>query len=110
VGSIGLENIVDHQFYLADVARNYIRQHPDYTLHSFDNSISVCFNYKDISAKTLCTELYLNSEVLVGFGSFREDEFVRLVTINTSLNEQDILNFFERIETFVHRKKQMVKA
>jgi sulfinoalanine decarboxylase/sulfinoalanine decarboxylase/aspartate 1-decarboxylase len=110
VGSIGLENIVDHQFYLADVARNYIRQHPDYTLHSFDNSISVCFNYKDISAKTLCTELYLNSEVLVGFGTFREDEFVRLVTINTSLNEQDILNFFERIETFVHRKKQMVKA
>jgi sulfinoalanine decarboxylase/sulfinoalanine decarboxylase/aspartate 1-decarboxylase len=110
VGSIGLENIVNHQFYLADVARNYIRKHPDYTLHSFDNSISVCFNYKGISAKTLCTELYLNSEVLVGFGSFREDEFVRLVTINTSLNEQDILNFFERIETFVHRKKQMVKA
>jgi sulfinoalanine decarboxylase/sulfinoalanine decarboxylase/aspartate 1-decarboxylase len=110
VGSIGLENIVNHQFYLADVARNYIRKHPDYTLHSFDNSISVCFNYKGISAKTLCTELYLNSEVLVGFGTFREDEFVRLVTINTSLNEQDILNFFEKIETFVHHKKQIAKA
>jgi len=110
VGSKGLEEIVDHQFYLADVARNYIKQHPDYTLHSFDNSISVCFNYKGISAKTLCTELYLNSEVLVGFGTFREDEFVRLVTINTSLKEQDIINFFKRIENFVIHKKQMVKA
>jgi sulfinoalanine decarboxylase/sulfinoalanine decarboxylase/aspartate 1-decarboxylase len=48
--------------------------------------------------------------VLVGFGTFREDEFVRLVTINTSLNEQDILNFFEKIETFVHHKKQIAKA
>ena len=109
VGSKGLENIVDHQFYLADVARNYIRQHSDYTLHSFDDSISVCFNYKGISAKTLCTELYLNSEVLVGFGSFRDEEFVRMVTINTSLKEQDIMNFFKRIEIFVDNKILITK-
>lgn len=110
VGSKGLEAIVDHQFYLADVARNYIRQHPDYTLHSFDDSISVCFNYKGISAKTLCTELYLNSEVLVGFGTFKDDEFVRLVTINTLLKEVDIINFFKSIENFVNHKKQIAKA
>lgn len=109
VGSKGLENIVDHQFYLADVARNYIKQHPDYTLHSYDDSISVCFNYKGISAKTLCTELYLNSEVLVSFGSFRDVEFVRMVTINTSLKEQDIMNFFKRIEIFVDNKILIAK-
>ncbi|HEX9826945.1 MAG TPA: pyridoxal-dependent decarboxylase [Flavobacteriaceae bacterium] len=110
VGSKGLEDLVDHQFHLADVARNYIKEHPDYTLHSYDNSISVCFNYKGISAKTLCTELYLNSELMVGFGTFRNDEFVRLVTINTSLKEQDILNFFKKIENFVDNKKQVGKA
>jgi len=101
VGSIGLEQIVDHQFYLANVAREYIIQHPDYTLYSFDDSISVCFNYKGISAKTLCTELYLNSELLVGFGTFRDEEFIRLVTINTLLKKEDILNFFKTIEAFV---------
>ncbi|MGM5469610.1 pyridoxal phosphate-dependent decarboxylase family protein [Flavobacteriaceae bacterium LMO-SS05] len=109
VGSQGLERIVDHHFHLADVARNYISQHPDYTLYSFDNSISVCFNYKGISAKTLCTDLYFNSELLVSFGMFRDDEFVRLVTINSSLREQDIINFFKTIENFVDHKKQIVK-
>jgi len=101
VGSKGLEQIVDHQFYLANVARDYIKQHPDYTLYSFENSISVCFNYKGISAKTLSTELYLNSEALVSFGSFRDKEFIRLVTINTSLKQEDIINFFKTVEEFV---------
>jgi len=110
VGSQGLERIVDHQFYLADVARNYIKQHPEYTLYSFDDSISVCFNYKDISAKKLCTELYINSEVLVGFGTFKNDEFVRLVTINTSLKEEDIMNFFKKIEEFVNNKNLIHKT
>lgn len=110
VGSSGLENIVDQQFHLADIARKYIKNHPDYTLYSFDNSISVCFNYKGISAKTLCTELYVNSEILVGFGAFKNDEFVRLVTINTSLKEADILNFFKKLEAFVLNKFLIHKA
>jgi sulfinoalanine decarboxylase/sulfinoalanine decarboxylase/aspartate 1-decarboxylase len=101
VGTIGLEEIVDHQFYLADVARQYIRSNPDYTLYSFDDSISVCFNYKGISAKTLCTKLYEHSKLMVGYGTFREDTFVRLVTINTRVDENDILSFFKILENFV---------
>jgi len=46
---------------------------------------------------------------MVGFGTFRNDEFVRLVTINTSLKEQDIINFFKKIENFVDNKKQVAK-
>jgi sulfinoalanine decarboxylase/sulfinoalanine decarboxylase/aspartate 1-decarboxylase len=98
VGSIGLEKIVDHQFYLADVARNYIQKHPDYELYSFENSISVCFNYKNMSAESLCTQLYKDSKLMVGYGHFKNKNFVRLVTINTSLNETDIVNFFQTIE------------
>jgi sulfinoalanine decarboxylase len=103
VGSKGLEQIVDKQFKMADVARDYIRNHDDYTLYSFDDSISVCFNYKNIPAKTLCTLLYEHSEMMVGFGTFEDTEFVRLVTINTTLNKKDILNFFEVIEDFSRR-------
>ena len=101
VGSKGLETIVNHQFELANMARDYIRNHPDYTLYSFDNSISVCFNYKNISAKTLCTALYQNSQLMVGFGNFNNQEFVRMVTINTVLKKEDIHNFFKTIENFV---------
>ncbi|MEH6537944.1 MAG: aminotransferase class V-fold PLP-dependent enzyme [Psychroserpens sp.] len=102
VGTNGLETIVDHQFKLAKVARDYINNHPDYTLYSFDDSISICFNYKDISAKTLCTGLYQDSMLMVGFGNFKNQDFVRMVTINTLLKEEDILNFFNTIEKFVN--------
>lgn len=101
VGNEGLEKIVDHQFYLAEVARSYIKSNSDYTLYSFDDSISVCFNYKNIPAETLCTALYENAELMVGFGKFNTDEFVRLVTINASNNKEEILEFFKILEKFV---------
>lgn len=98
VGNIGLEHIVDQQFYLADVAREYINNHPDYTLYSFGDSISVCFNYKGIDAKELCTALYVEASTLVGYGKFRETEFVRLVTINATNGKDEIIKFFKTLE------------
>ena len=100
VGTKGLSKIVDQQFYLADVAREYVRNHPDYELYSFDNSISICFNYKNIDPNTLCTALYEHKITVVGFGSFNDTEFVRLVTINATNTKEDILNFFKLIEEF----------
>ncbi|MFT7628257.1 MAG: glutamate/tyrosine decarboxylase-like PLP-dependent enzyme, partial [Ulvibacter sp.] len=100
VGTQGLEKIVDHQFYLADIARNYIKGNSDYTLYSFDDSISICFNYKNIPSQTLCTALYENSKLMVGFGAFNDTEFVRLVTINSGNSKEDILDFFEVLENF----------
>ena len=101
VGTIGLAAIVEKQFKLAAIARNYIRNNKDYRLYSFDNSLSVCFNYKNISAKNLCTLLYEKAEIMVGFGAFQGQEFVRFVTINSENNAEDILNFFKKLEQFV---------
>jgi sulfinoalanine decarboxylase/sulfinoalanine decarboxylase/aspartate 1-decarboxylase len=107
VGTQGLATIVDQQFKLADVAREYIQSHPDYTLYSFEESISVCFNYKDIPAQQLCTALYENSELMVGYGTFQENEFVRLVTINAGNEDVDILNFFSVLEDFVEQNHHL---
>lgn len=101
VGTNGLEQIVNHQFYLANVARDYIQSNSDYTLYSFDDSISVCFNYKGISAKTLCINLYEHSKLMVGYGTYRNETFVRLVTINTQVEKNDIISFFKTLEAFV---------
>lgn len=101
VGTKGLAEIVDHQFALADTARQYIQDNPDYKLYSYDESISVCFNYKGIPAREICTRLYEESELMVGYGSFREDEFIRFVTINAQNDHEDILNFFKTMEHFV---------
>lgn len=107
VGTEGLEKIVDHQFELAQTARDYINNHPDYTLYSFDDSISICFNYKDIPANQLCTALYKDAQLMVGFGKFRATEFVRMVTINTVLEKEDIISFFKIMESYV--SKTMLK-
>ncbi len=101
VGTSGLEKIVDHQFALADTAREYVRNNEDYTLYSYDDTIAICFNYKGIPARDICTLLYEHSELLVGYGSFKEDEFIRLITINAQNDHQDILDFFKIMEQFV---------
>lgn len=103
IGTKGLEKLVNHQFYLADVARDYIKQNKDYQLYSFDNSISVCFNYKNIPAERLCTALYQHAELMVGFGTFKTEEFVRFVTINADNKKEDIINFFKTLEQFVEQ-------
>ncbi|MCB0643556.1 MAG: aminotransferase class V-fold PLP-dependent enzyme, partial [Phaeodactylibacter sp.] len=108
LGSAGLEQLVDQQFQLADTARRYVQNHPDYTLHSFEDSISVCFNYKDIPADLLCTRLYEEGRLMVGHGSFKGQQFVRLVTINAGNSEQEILDFFATLEAFV--AEGLVKA
>lgn len=107
VGTKGLQKIVDQQFLLADVAREYVRNNDDYTLYSYDESISICFNYKDIPARDICTALYEHSELLVGYGSFAGEEFIRLVTINSQNEKEDILNFFKSLEQFVEEHEEV---
>jgi sulfinoalanine decarboxylase/sulfinoalanine decarboxylase/aspartate 1-decarboxylase len=101
VGTSGLEAIVDTQFFLADCAREYVRSNDDYTLYSFDESVSICFNYKDIPAPVLCTLLYEKAKLQVGYGSFKGTEFIRLVTVNAGNSKVDIINFFKILESFV---------
>jgi sulfinoalanine decarboxylase/sulfinoalanine decarboxylase/aspartate 1-decarboxylase len=110
MGTQGLKQIVEQQFDLADVALAYIRSNPEYTLYSFDDSISVCFNYKNVDPMALCTALYEHQITVVGFGSFEEDTFIRLVTINANNEQQDILNFFKVLEAFVEKTPSLLKT
>jgi len=110
IGTSGLEDMVDKQFELADVARDYIRNHPaDYTLYSFDDSIGICFNYKDYPAKDICTLLYEKATLMVGYGRFKQDEFIRLVTINAQNEKEDIIEFFKILETFVAENEEELR-
>ena len=60
--------------------------------------ISVCFNYKDIPAKEICTLLYEEAQAMVGYGKFESTEFIRLITINANNLKEDIIHFFEVFE------------
>lgn len=103
VGTKGLEDLVNHEFALADTAREYIRNNPEYQLYSFDDSISVCFNYKNIPARELAALLYEESQLMVSHGHFQGQDFIRFVTINGQNDHQTILDFFNRLEQFVDK-------
>ena len=98
IGTVGLKNLVDHQFEMADLVRTHINNNPDYDVYSFDDSISICFNYKNISPDLLCTSLYEESKLMVGYGQFKGEQFIRLVTINTLIKAEDIAYFFKTLE------------
>lgn len=108
VGTEGLGKIVDHQFELAEHARQYVEKHPDYTLYSYPDSIGICFNYKDIPADELCNQLYKSAELMVGYGQFQNQQFVRLVTVNASNDKADIDRFFADMEAFADQ--HLIKA
>jgi len=110
VGTSGLKSIVEQQFELAAIARKYVRSNSDYTLYSFDDSISICFNYKNIDPTALCTALYEHQITVVGFGSFNGNTFVRLVTINANNEEYNILNFFKVLEAFVEKTPELIEV
>ena len=110
IGTDGLEHIIDQQFMLADVALDYLRSNPDYKLYSFDDSVSICFNYKDIDPVELCTALYEHQVTVVGFGAFQDEIFVRLVTINANNEKVDILNFFKVLEEFVAKNPELKRV
>ena len=109
IGTNGIGKIVEHEFQLADTARNYVKDNEDYTLYSFDDSLSICFNYKDFDPEDLCTKLYQHNKLMIGFGYFLKQGFVRLVTINGENTNENILNFFTVLEEFTAKYHETIK-
>ncbi len=109
IGKNGIGNIVEHEFKLADIARKYVISNSDYNLYSFEDSLAICFNYKDFDAEDLCTKLYENNMLMVGFGCFGKQKFVRLVIVNGENTQKDLMNFFKILERFVEQNKNLIK-
>ena len=110
IGTNGIGKIVEHEFQLADTARNYVKDNEDYTLYSFDDSLSICFNYKDFDPVDLCTKLYQHNKLMIGFGYFLKQGFVRLVTINGENTNENILNFFTVLEEFTAKYQKQLRG
>lgn len=109
IGTDGIAKIVEHEFSLADNARKYINSNSDYTLYSFKDSLSVCFNYKDFDPHDLCTKLYESNTLMVGYGHFHDNGFVRLVTINGENTHEDLKHFFNVLEKFTNEHADSIK-
>ncbi|MEC7864095.1 MAG: aminotransferase class V-fold PLP-dependent enzyme [Bacteroidota bacterium] len=109
IGTNGISDIVEEEFRLAEAARNYVKSNSDYKLYSFENSLSICFNYKDFDPKDLCTKLYESNTLMVGFGHFHDKCFVRLVVVNCEQSFDDLMQFFIILEEFTRKNKDLIK-
>jgi glutamate/tyrosine decarboxylase-like PLP-dependent enzyme len=109
IGTNGIAHIVDQEFKIADQVRNYVKNNLNYTLHSHDDSLSICFNYKDFDAEDLCTKLYESNTLMIGFGDFRDTRFLRLVVVNCENSLDDLMIFFKIIEQFTEKNKDLIK-
>ena len=94
IGSKGIAKIINHEFKLANFARNYVINNSNYKIYSFENSLSICFNYKNFDPEDLCTQLYENNLLMVGFGHFHANKFIILVTVNSENSTNNLSNFF----------------
>ena len=109
LGTNGIAKIVEHEFKLADTARNYVKSNADYKLYSFEASLSICFNYKDFDPEDLCTKLYESNALMVGFGNFQNKRFVRLVVVNCENSVNDLMQFFKVLEEFTEQNKNWIR-
>ena len=109
IGTNGIADIVNHEFRLADIAREYVKSNMNYKLYSFEDSLSVCFNYKDFDPEDLCTKLYENNALMVGFGTFQNNIFIRLVLVNYENSPDDLIQFFKTLENFAHKNAHLIK-
>ena len=103
IGKNGIAKMIEKNYYLANVAYKYVKYNKDYQLYSYENSLSICFNYKNFDPVDLCTKLYKKNKLMVGYGSHKGETFIRLVSVNRENNEKDILNFFRTLEDFANK-------
>ena len=109
IGSKGIAKIINHEFKLANFARNYVINNSNYKIYSFENSLSICFNYKNFDPEDLCTQLYENNLLMVGFGHFHANKFIRLVTVNSENSTNNLSNFFQILEEYCERNEANIK-
>ncbi|MDC3390382.1 aminotransferase class V-fold PLP-dependent enzyme [Flavobacteriales bacterium] len=109
IGSKGIAKIINHEFKLANFARNYVINNSNYKIYSFENSLSICFNYKNFDPEDLCTQLYENNLLMVGFGHFHANKFIRLVTVNSENSTNNLSNFFQILEEYCERNETNIK-
>ena len=109
IGTNGIARIVESEFKLADAARDYIKKNSNYKLYSFEESLSVCFTYKDFDSEDLCAKLYEKNTLMVGFGNFKDVSFIRLVVVNCENSVDDLMHFFTTLENFAKKNKKSHK-
>jgi len=90
LGDEGWSARVDRQMELAQYAAKRIRQHPDLELCEEPPFVTVCFTVPGCSSAQICEKLHVDGLAMIGHGDFREQQSIRLVTMNPNVTNDEI--------------------
>ncbi len=106
LGNKGFEQRIEKQFLLRDKLVALINSDPDFELFMPPALLNVCFRYRQVDSDRICYALDRQGLGKVGHGSFRGDNFIRMVMVNPSLGVEDIEKFLGHIKMVARNLKE----
>lgn len=110
LGLRGYEQRIRQQFDLAKYASDRIAADDELELECEPESVTVCFNVRGAAAEVICEQLDLMGLGKVGYGSFRDRTFVRMVFVDPEITYADIDGFLSDIKTVGRQVRQQAAA
>ncbi|MFK0569752.1 pyridoxal phosphate-dependent decarboxylase family protein [Endozoicomonas sp.] len=109
-GKEGYARRIEKQFQLTDYAADCVRNDPDFELVIPPQSLNLCFTVKKMNAIDLCNGLNEAGICMVGYGTWKNLTFVRLILLNPDLESQDIDGFFQQVKDYIANKQNIGKT
>ncbi len=93
------EERIDKQFDNVKTTIDIIQKDKDLKLVIQPECINVCFQVKSKSSHKICEELDKKWLIKVSYGSWKWQEFIRMVCVDADMNTKDIQNFFKLVKS-----------
>ncbi len=97
LGRQGYARRIERQLELARWVAEYVTRNEGLELVLEPESINVCFRMPQRSSRQICSELNRRGIAKIAWGSFRNEEFIRLVCVNPDITESDLEALLEDI-------------
>ncbi len=90
LGDQGWAERVEKQMSLARYAAERIDAHPQLQLCEQPPFVTVCFTAPGKSSAEICEQLHVDGDAVIGYGAFRDQQAIRLVTMNPNVSNAEI--------------------
>lgn len=97
MGDKGYFKRISKQRRLADYAARRIAADDRFELLMKPESLNVCFRLKGADSRAICKRLDETGQAKIGYGAFRGEDWLRLVTVNPDLKQDDIDRLLEAV-------------
>lgn len=97
LGDQGWHDRVQRQMELAQYAAKRIRQHPELELCEEPPFVTVCFTVPGCSSAEICEKLHVDGDAVIGYGAYKDQQSIRLVTMNPNVTNEEIDELLENV-------------